>query len=304
MSLSCFFLIGKKMISSESNKELDALIDLIDEPDETIYLKIRARIISYGKDVLPFLENALENNLKPLPQKRIEQLLHKLRFDTILNELSDWYLLGGSNLLLGYLIITKYQYPHLDEVIIKDELEKIRKDVWFELNSELTALEKVKLINHVLFDVHNFVGDRTNFHSPLNSYLNTVMESHKGNPLSISMIYIIISDLLEIPIYGVNLPEHFILAYLDRHNKAKGIETEKPKVLFYINPFSGGTVFSKNDIDEFLRQIKIDPLEYYYQPCSNVHIIRRLLRNLIFSYETSGNKIKASELEKLMEILK
>ncbi|MEI6122684.1 MAG: transglutaminase-like domain-containing protein [Bacteroidota bacterium] len=292
------------MISSESNKELDALIDLIDEPDETIYLKIRARIISYGKDVLPFLENALENNLKPLPQKRIEQLLHKLRFDTILNELSDWYLLGGSNLLLGYLIITKYQYPHLDEVIIKDELEKIRKDVWFELNSELTALEKVKLINHVLFDVHNFVGDRTNFHSPLNSYLNTVMESHKGNPLSISMIYIIISDLLEIPIYGVNLPEHFILAYLDRHNKAKGIETEKPKVLFYINPFSGGTVFSKNDIDEFLRQIKIDPLEYYYQPCSNVHIIRRLLRNLIFSYETSGNKIKASELEKLMEILK
>ncbi len=292
------------MNSPGSNKELEALVDLIDEPDETIYLKIKTRIISYGKTAIPFLESAFENNLKQLPQKRIGVLLNKLRFDAVINDLSDWYMLGASNLLLAYMIITKYQYPHLDELYIKNEFEKIRKEIWIEFNSDLTALEKVNLINHILFDVNNFEGDRTNFHSPLNSYLNTVLETRKGNPLSLSMIYMIVAHLLEIPIYGVNLPEHFVLAYVDQHSYIPGKLSEKSNILFYINPFSKGTVFTKSDVDEFLKQIKVKAIPYYYQPCSNADIIRRLLRNLIFSYESSGNKVKSLELEKLLEILK
>ncbi len=292
------------MNSSESHTELSALINLIDEPDETIFLKIKERIISYGNKALPFLEDALESNLNQLPQRRIKVLLHKLRFDNVCVELSNWYLLGGANLFVACMIIAKYQYPHVDENVIKEDLEKIKRDVWLEFNTELTALEKVKLINHILFDVHKFMGDRANFHAPVNSYLNTVMESRRGNPLSLAIVYLLVADLLEIPIYGVNLPEHFVLAYVDRLGVARNVAREKLDVLFYINPFSGGTTFSREEIDEFLKQIKIKAVPNFYQPCSNLEIIRRLLNNLIFAYDSAGNKIKAEELKMLLAILK
>ncbi len=292
------------MNSSESFAELGALINLIDEPDETIYLKIKERIISYENKAIPFLEDALEHNLNQLPQKRIKILLHKLRFDNVCVELSNWYLLGGANLFVACMIIAKYQYPHLDENAIKEDLEKIKRDVWLEFNLDLTALEKVRLINHILFDVYKFMGDRANFHAPVNSYLNTVMESRRGNPLSLAIVYLLVANLLEIPIYGVNLPEHFVLAYVDRHSDIHMSTPEKSNVLFYINPFSGGTTFSRGEIDEFLKQIKIEASPNFYMPCSNMDIIRRLLNNLIFAYDSTGNKLKAEELKMLLAILK
>jgi regulator of sirC expression with transglutaminase-like and TPR domain len=79
----------------------------------------------------------------------------------------------------------------------------------------MTPQEQVLVMNKVLFDIHGFAGNTTNFHAPQNSFINTVLESKKGNPLLISIIYILMARQLDIPIYGVNLPEHFILAYQD-----------------------------------------------------------------------------------------
>jgi regulator of sirC expression with transglutaminase-like and TPR domain len=290
------------MNSSAENKELAALIQLIDEPDDNIFTRIKTSILSYGKEAIPYLEHAWSNNLRHLAQKRIEVLLHKLRFDNIVNELSDWYTLGASNLLLGYLLVSKYQYPNLDENRIRKELDRIKMEIWLELNSDLTALEKVKVFNKVLFDINKFGGDKKNHYSPLNSYINNVIETRKGNPLSLSMLYIILADLVEVPIYGVNLPEHFILAYVDSNRIFPGQEIHKSDVLFYINPFSGGVVFTNYEIESFLRQMKVEPHGRYFQPCNNVDMIKRLLANLIHSYNSTGNKIKASELQILLKI--
>jgi regulator of sirC expression with transglutaminase-like and TPR domain len=290
------------MESSVQNKELAALIQLLDEPDENIYLQIKSRIISFGKDAIPFLEEAWSNNLHPIAQKRIEILLHKLQFENIKNELSNWYTLGASNLLMGYLLVSKYQYPGLDENLIRKELDKLKTEVWLELNSDLTALEKVKVFNKILFDINKFSGDRDNYYSPLNSYINNVIESRKGNPLALSMLYIILADMVEVPIYGVNLPEHFIVAYVDINKNFPGQDIQKADVLFYINPFSGGTVFSKYEIEAFLRQMKVDLHSRYFIPCKNDEMIKRLLVNLINSYNSSGNKVKVSELEILLKI--
>jgi hypothetical protein len=72
-------------------------------------------------------------------------------------------------------------------------------------------------------------------------------------------------------------------------------------VLFYINPFSKGAVFSKREIDAFLKQLKLDNLEMFYEPCSNLEIIKRLLRNLITSYEKLGYPDKSKELKALLD---
>jgi hypothetical protein len=209
-------------------------------------------------------------------------------------------------LLSGILLVSRYQYPDLDEDKIKKQIQTLIQDVWLEINDELTALEKVKIINHVLFDIHQFSGNITNYHAPQNSFINTVLETRKGNPVSISILYLLIARELKIPIYGVNLPEHFILGYLDESAGLTSFDSddiENCSVLFYINAFSKGIVFSKEEIDQFLKQLHLEPKPIFYQPCNHVSILARVVRNLIYSFEKLGHTEKVEELNRLLFIL-
>lgn len=288
-----------------NRKEIKALISLLDDPDQNVFNQVSSKFLSLGQEVIPVLEDAWEYSFDPLIQNRIENIIHQIQFDIIKDALKEWMKPDNQNLLEGSLLIAKYQYPDIDIVKIKKQIDQIKQDVWLELNDNLTALEKVKIINHILFDVHNFSGNTSNYHAPQNSYINNVLESKKGNPLLLSIIYTIVAQNLDIPIYGVNLPEHFILCYVD--NDHMGVPStegnEGGNVLFYINPFSRGAVFGKKEIEAFLKQLKLESRPMFYEPCSNLEIMRRLLRNLIASYEKLGYPDKSKELARLLESL-
>lgn len=282
-----------------NKKELNALISLLDDPDEGIYDNIKEKLLSLGQEVIPELEAAWENSFDPTIQNRIETIIHKIQFEKISAELAIWAKSPKQNLLEGTLLVAKYQYPDLDESPIHKQLELIRQDVWLELNENLTALEKVRVINHIIFDIHNFSGNTTNYHAPQNSYINNVLESKKGNPLSLSILYMVVAQDLKVPVYGINLPEHFVLGYVDKPIKAD----KAGDVLFYINAFSKGAVFSRKEVDMFLKQLKLPRQPSFYEPCSNIEVIKRLIRNLINSYEKLGYPDKSEELKKLLESL-
>lgn len=286
-------------------KEINALISLLDDPDEGIFKHVSSKFLSLGQEVIPVLEDAWEHSFDTLIQNRIENIIHQIQFDIIKADLKKWSHPDRQNLLEGALLIARYQYPDIDAPRIKKQINQIKHDVWLELNENLTGLEKVKIINHILFDVHNFSGNTTNYHAPQNSYINNVLESKKGNPLLLSIIYTIIAQNLDIPIYGVNLPEHFILCYMDVEHM--GVPTQEgsegSNVLFYINPFSKGAVFGAKEIDAFLKQLNLSPLAIFYEPCSNLEIIKRLMRNLISSYEKLGYPDKSDELRELLDSL-
>ena len=285
-----------------NKKEIFALISLLDDPDESVFRQVSMKFLSLGQNVIPVLEDAWEHSFDTLIQNRIENIIHQIQFDIIKDELKNWSHPDNQDLLEGALLIARYQYPDVDIAKIHKQIAQIKQDVWLELNEYLTALEKIKILNHIIFDVHNFSGNTTNYHAPQNSYINNVLESKKGNPLLLSIIYTIVAQSLEIPIYGVNLPEHFILCYVNV--EVMGIPTAKDNhgsnVLFYINPFSKGAVFGQNEVDAFLLQLKLPPLAMYYEPCSNLEIIKRLLRNLIASYEKLGYPDKSEELRGLL----
>jgi regulator of sirC expression with transglutaminase-like and TPR domain len=283
------------------DNELNALIHLLEDPDEEIFSTIRERILSMGEEVIPALENVWESTFNNILQTRIEDIIQTIQFTNVLEELKLWADTGGVDLLTGTMLVSKYQYPDLDQEYVRKQIELIRRDVWLELNSNLTAYEKVRVINHILFDVYNFTGNTTNYHAPQNSYINNVIESKRGNPLLLSILYSIIAQGLNIPIYGVNLPEHFILAYRDEFTIQQ--EEEEEPILFYINPFSRGAVFSRREIDTFLKQLKLEQNRIFYESCSNVDIVCRQLRNLIVSYEKLGYPNKVDDLKKLLHIL-
>ena len=220
-------------------KEIKYLIKLLDDPDPQIFEHIEGKLLSYGNDILHHLEDAWASSFDPLLQERIENITHKIQYQNVREDLSLWYQSGGIDLLRGFLIVNKYQYPDLDEDRIINQIESIKRDVWLQMMYDGTPAEKVKLLNHVFYNVYGFSGNTTNHHNPQNSYLNQVLETKKGNQISLAIIYSVIAQKLDIPIYGVNLPHHFVLAYVDEFEE----ENCDKAVLFYINVFYKGYIF-------------------------------------------------------------
>lgn len=283
----------------ENNTEINALIKLLDDPDEEIYHHIKQKLLEYGNEVVEFLENTWQNSLDGLLQERIENIVHQIQFNTVKEDLNLWFLSGAFDLLQGALIINRYQYPDLDEQKVILQLEDIKREIWLSLQYEMSSLEKIKLINHVFYQQFGFTGNTKNHHDPQNSYLNQVLDSKKGNQITLAIIYSSIAQKLDLPVYGINLPQHFILGYLDESKQ----EGNNNGVLFYINAFNKGNIFGKHDVDQFLRQLNLTPLPEYYTPCSNINIIRRVIRNLITAYENLGSEEKVKELNALQDII-
>jgi len=284
-----------------TKNEIQALISLLDDPDHAVLDVVKGKLLSLGQGVIPDLESAWENAFGTLQQNRIEELIHHIQFERIQSDLKQWLNTSDQNLIDGSLIIARYQYPDLDTEKVNSFIEQIKQDVWLELNSGLTAMETVKVFNHILFEVHGFSGNTGNYHAPQNSFINNVLETKKGNPISLSILYIEIARRLNIPIYGVNLPQHFILAYLDKPGFYPFPSTkEEQDVLFYINPFSRGSIFSRKDVDAYLRQLNLAPIISFYNPCHAVDIIKRVINNLINAFEKLGSPEKVKEMEILL----
>jgi len=282
-------------------KEVIALITLLDDPDDGIYSEVKNRFIILGPPAIPHLETAWENSFDALMQKRIEGIIHTIQFKALQNALKYWSENEQDDLFKGCAIIARYQYPDLDENKLKKQLNQIKQDVWLELHDDLTAIEKVKIINHIMFEVHQFGGNITNYHAPQNSFINVVLETKKGNPVMLSVIYALVCKELGIPIYGVNLPQHFVLAYVNDFTNLfdPSHKTLSDNILFYVNPFSKGLIFNQGDVDAFIKQLNVEPETKYYLPCSNLDIIKRIINNLIYSFDKMGYAEKVNELKEL-----
>lgn len=283
-------------------REIQALLRLIDEPNSAVYLEISNRIHSFGSSIIPFLENEWERTPDPFIQDRIESLIHHIQFQSIQQDLEGWLRDGGRNLLQAALILARYKYPQLNEADVEAEISRLRKDIWLELNDNLTALERIKVFNHVFYDIHGFTGNTRDYHDPVNSYLNMVLENRQGNPLSLGIVYMIIAQSLDLPVFGVNLPEHFVLAYTGTEVNAANASDPSTSVLFYINAFSRGAVFNQQEVDNFLQHLGHAPNPLFFEPCRNEDIILRMLNNLINAYSKKDQPLKAKDMESLRDL--
>lgn len=274
-----------------TEKELDALVSLLDDTDREVKNHVRDKIISLGSEIIPFLEKKWETSFNPDIQKEIEELVHDLQFTQLKERLSEWKKSPEQDLLTGLWIINTYQYPDLEFDKLNADMHQIYFDVWTAFKNDLLPYEQIRIINGILFGQLRFSANTKNFHSPGNSMLSNVLETKKGNPISLCTIYLLVAQKLGLPVYGVNLPNLFVLTY-----KSKDIT-------FYINAFNKGIIFSKQDIINYLDHLKIEHRPEFFEPCSNLDIISRSLRNLMVAFEKLGELQKVEEVKKLLEIV-
>lgn len=271
-------------------KELKALVSLLE--DDELRPQIEEKIYSMGNEIIPFLEQEWESSFEPAVQERIEDIVHILQFNLLKERLTEWKKNESEDLLKGMWLIATYQYPDLSLEKLTQDFEQLYYTVWPNFEPEAHPYDQVKAISGVLYSKLRFKANTSHFHSPANSMINAVIESKKGNPIALSVIYMLIAKKLKMPVYGVNLPNFFIIIYND----------EEKDIQFYINAFNRGLIFTKQDIDHYLGQININPHTKFYEACAHTDIIARVLRNLITSFEKLDEHHKVDEVKQLLAL--
>ena len=282
-------------MTENGHRELEALISLLEDPDKLVFDNVTNRLIELGEEAVPPLEKRWEITLRPDLQERIENVIRKIQTNTLKRGMERWKSEGGHNLLYGAYLVARFHYPDLQYEQLNEKVEKIKKDIWLELNNELTALEKVKVMNYFFYDIHRFNKNLKKAYSPQLYLVNHVLETGKGSPVMLGLIYAELAKRLNLPIYGVNLPRNFVLCYYDQD-----YHEDPNNILFYINPSDRGTVLGLKELKHFLKHLKIDEKPFYFTPCSGMEVIERLIINLQYVYERSGQAEKAESLKNLL----
>jgi regulator of sirC expression with transglutaminase-like and TPR domain len=287
------------------NKEIKALVQLLDDPDKAIFEQIKNKLLDIGPNCIPQLEIVrFEENYGDLFKERAKELIHEINFKKVLLDHEKW-LKQPMTLIDGIMHIDQYFFPNVTKNYIDHEISEMVKDINSFMNNNMSAIEKVKVINQVIFEIYKVRGDKKNYHNPKNSSFGSLLKSKKGNPLAISILYIEISRKLGLPIKGINLPNHFIVGYLKDENLSihHSINNQKKEdVIFYINPFSKGVILKHTDIEDFIKEIKMEYNEYYFTPCNYADITKRMLTNLIYSYSKTENHQIKTDLKNILAL--
>ena len=118
------------------------------------------------------------------------------------------------------------------------------------------------------------------------------METKLGIPISLSVIYLLITKRLKLPVSGISLPGHFILKYSDADEE------------FFIDPFNKGVIISIKEAEEFIKNIGMTKNDFdnipYLKKSTDKEIILRMIRNLVEIYKKKSDIMKSDQLEKLM----
>ncbi|MFN8305415.1 MAG: transglutaminase family protein [Ferruginibacter sp.] len=286
----------------KENKEIIALLHLIDDPDEDVYSTVSDKIISFGKDIIPNLEHLWENTSSEEVQERIELLIHRLHFRDLTEDFSNWAT-GENDLMQGALLVARYHYPDMDNTVVLQEIEKLRRNTWLELNNYLTPIEQANIVTGIFYNYFKQKGVEFSYNNPDEYLVNKALDSKKGNALSNGIIYLTLCELLDIPVRAINIPRQFILAYFDpQYDLLNPVGHASEKINFFIDPLNG-QMYSHKDVEAYFKRISVPPVPSYFRPKSNKRIIQFLLEELAKCFDNDRNRYKMDELLSLANLL-
>ncbi|WP_319227803.1 transglutaminase-like domain-containing protein [Draconibacterium orientale] len=288
-----------------NQEKLDALITLLDDPDTTVFQMVQHELLKEDEEIIPALEKKWEQSFDENSQNRIENIIQSLQFKRTFSGLKNWVnqTSGKQDIFEGFCAVDKFQYPDLNPLNLSLKIENLRKSIWLELNNSLTLLEKTTILNHFIFNLNGYSVNLSNPNSPQNCFLNQILETKRGNPVSMSIFYTIIARAIELPAYLVDFPKNPLVAIVDAElaQKVHG-STRDTEVLFYINPSNKGAITSRKEIDYHLKRNDYQPIEKYAEPKPDVLFIQRLVESMLEAYNSVGFTEKEGKIKQLLSL--
>lgn len=286
----------------EESKEISALFHLIDDPDEEVFDAVSKKIVDYGKPIIPNLEHLWETTPSEEIQVRIELLIHRLHFRDLSEDFHQWSVSGHHDLMLGALLVSKFMYPELSTTPVLQEIEKVRRNIWLELNNYLTPLEQIHIVTSILYSYYGLKGSETNYKDPNEFLLHKVLEAKHGNQISNGILYLILCELLDIPVKAIGVPKQFVIAYFKPGYSEENLPNPLSKIEFFIDPTSG-QVFTHKDVESYFKRIAVPTTAAYFKPQTNKRMIQQLLEELSKCFDDDKNRYKQAELNQLARLL-
>jgi regulator of sirC expression with transglutaminase-like and TPR domain len=272
-----------------TESEFKALIHLLDDDDDEVTHHVWSTLMALGPSGVERLEAEWLTASDPEVQRKLEDAINRIHRKSVAQELLEWRKEGGRDLLRGWYLVSKFQFPELDYQKYRNEINRLVNKTWLELNIQMDASQKVRVINHILFKMEGYAPNTGRPNFPHNSHLNYLIDHQQGNAVSLSLLYLILSQQLDLPVSGVILPGYFILIYKDEKEE------------FYLDVFNGGQSFNRARLEAYLKQMNVPEKPSYYTPTSNIYIILNMIRTIASDYAANEKPDKVAELEELLD---
>jgi len=281
---------------------IDTLLALIDDRDEEVFFAVRDKLFESGPAILPVLEYALSSAENLLQHDRLELIINQLKLSKLVEKTAQWAISENKTLLDGWILANTIHYPSIAPEKIDVLIQKIVRDTWIEFNDALTSLEKVSIINHVFFELYHFELNTPDIYAPENCLINNLLVSRKGNLISLSTLYCILAQKLNLPIHPIGIGQYLILGYYEPQISKEVYGENADPYLFYINMEHKGAIIGAKELEYFVHENK-ESLENAI-PLSAETLIKKLLISLKQCYKSVEDEEKAELTEKLLEILR
>ena len=274
-----------------SQSQIKALIRLLSDTDERIVKKIRSQLIQAGPAAIPLLQEAKID--QPEMAERISMALDEIRgvgleeeFRNLLACQEEWV-----DLERGAFLIARHAYPDLDEPSYVRKLDEMADAVRDRLRHKEPGEEAVKTLGRYLFTEQGFRGNTRDYYELDNSHLNCVIDRRTGVPISLSVVYLLVAKRLELPVFGIGMPGHFLVKF------------ESQRYTVFIDCFNAGALLTKQDCTRFLMQAGYGFDERYLEKSSSRTILIRCLRNLVPIYQKLDDSVKHATLTRFIQVL-
>lgn len=275
--------------------QIRALIRLLSDEDDRIVRTISGKLIDIGSSAVPLLQEAEIE--QPEMADRIASVLEEIRGGKLEDELAELAVLPDQTISLevGAFLIARYAYPTLDVARYCGQLDTMAHEVRARIGHRASGEEAVNALNRYLFMEQGFKGNTKNYYEVENSYINCVMDRRVGIPISLSVIYLLIGQRLELPFYGIGMPGHFLVKY----------ESDRYKI--FVDCFNSGALLTERNCARFLTEAGYGFDDKYLQKSTVRAILSRMVKNLLAIYSNTkskaGDTVKAARLTKFIEIL-
>ncbi len=273
-----------------NENELKALIRLLEDEDIDVVSHVKARLMELGNDVIPILEHAWEYEADDPQQDRIADMIAAIQLRDVTEALISWKKAEEPSLIEPWVILSRVQYPELDITEYRNRISRYTHRIWLEFRPEMLIPEKLMVINRMLYQGERFQGNRRTIFDPHSYYLNSFLDTKRGSPLSLGLLYLVICQELELPITGLILPSYFVLCHPFPENE------------FFVDTFNKGAFFVRSDLERFLQDANQQLDQSYLEPATHVAIIRELIVWLADCHERRNELLKAATFRRLLQV--
>jgi regulator of sirC expression with transglutaminase-like and TPR domain len=246
-----------------------ALLNLLSDEDPEVYEVIREKILSGGPETIGWLDPYLLSN-DPLLRRRSRDIILHLRRQEADTDFLAFCLNHGRQFDLEDAAwhFARTEYPDINVEGYKALLDHHATQLGDRLDGSEAPREVLAEVNNYLFDEWGMKGNEENYYDPENSYLNRVLDRRTGNPINLSLVYILVARRLKLPVSGIGLPGHFICRYQSTREEV------------YVDAFDHGRLLAKADCIQYLLRGKYSLREDFLSPVSPRQFLMRVCSNL------------------------